>query len=340
MYLGRQNVSRLTLRRKVSPRGAGADNESISAAPLPAATDAPIISTLHCMLRALFTLAASPRSGHTRRIESTHTVHRMSVTKRFVGTVVGLLATSVLHAAAQAPAAFKLQTQRPADFVDVSHVIPQMQWDMRYASHHNFIGRPIHGYEQGACLLTAQAAAALKTVVSKLLPMGLTLKAYDCYRPQSAVDDFVRWSQDPHDNRMQAEFYRTVAKDRLFAEGYIAAHSGHSRGSTIDLTIVPLDSVIPQVAEGSAQVDCAASRSMRAPDNSLDFGTGFDCFSAVSHPAYPYLPAQAKANRLLLQTLMTDAGFVPIETEWWHFTLKNEPYPDTYFNFPVRHGSP
>ena len=233
-----------------------------------------------------------------------------------------------------------IEKHRPDVFVDVGKAIPQMQFDMRYGSTHNFVGRRIHGYEQDACLLTKPAVEALKNVEDELLPMGLTLKAYDCYRPQSAVDDFVHWAADTHDEKMKAEFYPAVSKDRLFQEGYIAAHSGHSRGSTIDLTIVPVDSAIPHVTEKAALADCAAPWAVHISDNSLDFGTAFDCFSPASHPSYRAIPSQARANRLLLQTLMEDAGFVALDTEWWHFTLKNEPYPDTYFDFPVRHISP
>lgn len=234
---------------------------------------------------------------------------------------------------------FKLVRQRPADIVDVAKAMPQMQFDIRYASSHNFIGRNIHGYEEPACLLTESAVTALKNVEARLLPMGLTLKAYDCYRPQRAVDDFVSWAADQKATQMQAEFYAAVPKHRLFDEGYIAAHSGHSRGSTIDLTIVPVDSSVPHVAD-MPQADCTLPKAQRAPDNSLDFGTGFDCFSPVSHPSYPSISSQAKANRLLLQTLMMDAGFTPLETEWWHFTLKDEPYPNTYFDFPVKPDAP
>jgi D-alanyl-D-alanine dipeptidase len=247
-----------------------------------------------------------------------------------VAIVVGF--ASPLAAAADE---LKIERHRPSDIVDVGRAIPQMQFDMRYFSSHNFVGRRIHGYEQDVCLLTAPAAAALKKVEDKLLPMGLTLKAYDCYRPQRAVDDFVRWAADTQDAKMKAEFYASVPKDRLFDEGYIAAHSGHSRGSTIDLTIVPVGSVIPRAAENTALADCAGPAAARVPDNSLDFGTGYDCFSEASHPSFQNIPAQAKANRLLLQSLMADAGFAPLDTEWWHFTLKNEPYPQTYFDFPV-----
>lgn len=252
------------------------------------------------------------------------------------GLVIGL-ASSV---SAAWDSAFKVESRRPSNFVDVGQMIPQMQFDMRYISRHNFVGRRIRGYEQGVCLLTEPAARALANVEGRLLAMGLTLKAYDCYRPQRAVDDFVQWASRVHDTKMAAEFYPSVPKARLFDEGYIAAHSGHSRGSTIDLTIVPSGSVIPVFPQEATLVACTGPQKARAPDNSLDFGTGFDCFSPVSHPSFQHITPQARANRLLLQSLMVDAGFVPLDTEWWHFTLKNEPYPDTYFDFPVRRISP
>ncbi|RTK97233.1 MAG: hypothetical protein EKK64_01960 [Neisseriaceae bacterium] len=134
---------------------------------------------------------------------------------------------------------------------------------------------------------------------------------------------------------MQTVFYPTVAKENLFKEDYIAYKSGHSRGSTVDLTIVPLDSKIPSINPNKKYAECATDAKNRAPDNSLDFGTGFDCFSPIAHPEYQNVSPQVKANRLLLATLMQEAGFKAIDSEWWHFTLKNEPYPDTYFDFPV-----
>lgn len=224
---------------------------------------------------------------------------------------------------------------RPADFVDIKEVIPQVQTDMRYFSKHNFVGEKIPGYKKPVCLLTKHAANALKTVVEQLVPMGLTLKVYDCYRPQIAVDAFKRWALQLHDIRMRTEFYPHVDKQNLFKDGYIAANSGHSRGSTVDLTIVPLNSKIPPYMPKVRQVSCLSSQNMRAPDNSLDFGTGYDCFSPAAHPDYQNLSTQSKANRILLQILMKQAGFKPLDTEWWHFTLIDEPYPTTYFDFPV-----
>ncbi len=231
--------------------------------------------------------------------------------------------------------AAEAETRRPADFVNVQKAVPHIQTDVRYFTAHNFVGRRISGYKAPACLLTKPAAQALQSVVERLVPMGLTLKVYDCYRPQTAVNDFAVWAEDLKATKMRAEFYPTVDKTRLFADGYIAYQSGHSRGSTVDLTIVPLGSQIPGYDPKRKQVSCTAPMSQRAQDNSLDFGTGYDCFSPVSHPDDQTVSGQQRANRLLLQSLMVQAGFKPLDTEWWHFTLVNEPYPSTYFDFPV-----
>ncbi|MCL9781582.1 M15 family metallopeptidase [Vibrio sp. S4M6] len=225
----------------------------------------------------------------------------------------------------------------PETFVEVKKMIPDMQLDIRYDTAYNFVGQKINGYLSPVCLLTKQAAEALKNVEAQLVPMGLTLKAYDCYRPQRAVNNFIEWASNVEDTKMKQAFYPNVDKTALFAEGYIAERSGHSRGSTIDLTIVPLNSQVPNLSKVSLQDSCILEKNKRAPDNSLDFGSGYDCFSPVSHPDYANISAQAKANRLLLRTLMMEAGFMPLDTEWWHFTLADEPYPNTYFNFPVDH---
>ncbi len=229
-----------------------------------------------------------------------------------------------------------IDSHRPKDFVDITTVAPDVQIDIRYFTSHNFIGRPIKGYKAPVCLLTRPAASAVKQVADRLHPFGLTLKIYDCYRPQTAVNDFIAWAKNPSQIQMKNEFYPQVDKSRLFEEGYIAAKSNHSRGSTLDLTIVPLGSKIPVYHPGQPLVNCAAPAAQRSPDNSLDFGTSFDCFSPLSHPDNVMLTAQQRANRLLLQTLMRDAGFRPLNTEWWHFSLANEPYPQTWFDFPVK----
>jgi D-alanyl-D-alanine dipeptidase len=230
---------------------------------------------------------------------------------------------------------FQITDHRPNDFVNLNAISPEIQYDLRYFTTHNFVGRRIEGYDMPVCLLTNPAAQALKSVEDRLLPMGLTLKVYDCYRPQSAVDDFAAWARDLSDAKMRTEFYPKVEKSQLFNDGYIAYRSGHSRGSTVDLTIVPAESQVPTYDRRRKQISCTEPASQRAPDNSLDFGTGYDCFSPLSHPDSQAVSPQQRANRLLLQSLMTQEGFKPLDTEWWHFTLAKEPYPDTYFNFPV-----
>jgi zinc D-Ala-D-Ala dipeptidase len=225
--------------------------------------------------------------------------------------------------------------QRPDDFVSLNAIAPEIQYDLRYFTDRNFVGRRIQGYDKPACFLTNPAAQALKSVEDQLLPMGLTLKVYDCYRPQRAVDDFVAWASDLSDLKMRNEFYPDVGKRQLFSDGYIAHRSGHSRGSTVDLTIVPANSQVPAYDHKRKQISCTEPASRRAPDNSLDFGTGYDCFSPLSHPNSPAVSSQQRANRLLLQSIMMQAGFKPLDTEWWHFTLAKEPYPDAYFDFPV-----
>ncbi|WP_421725538.1 M15 family metallopeptidase [Bauldia sp.] len=202
--------------------------------------------------------------------------------------------------------------ERPDDFVDAADVVPGLVVEARYAGFFNFVGEPIDGYEAPKCLLTRPAAEALAKVQESLKPYGFGLKVFDCYRPARAVAEFVRWSKDEDDTRMKPEFYPDLDKSELFLKGYIAERSGHSRGSTADLTLVTLP----------AKVE-------------VYMGTGFDFFSERSWPDDAKQPADARANRLLLSSLMQLHGFEPYPYEWWHFTLADEPYPDTYFDFPV-----
>ena len=225
--------------------------------------------------------------------------------------------------------------RRPADIIDARTLIPDLVVDMRYLTANNFVGRPIAGYHAAKCLLTKRAAAALSRVEDELHPRGLGLKVYDCYRPRRAVDDFVAWGSDLGDQKMKPEFYPGVDKRRLFREGYIASRSGHSRGSTVDLTIVPLNAPQPPVPPSAPIRACAPEWHARLPDASIDMGTGFDCFGAISHTASSRIAADQKANRRLLRSLMAKHGFVNNSKEWWHYTLDDEPYPGTYFNFPV-----
>lgn len=228
-----------------------------------------------------------------------------------------------------------LSAQSDPTFVSIIDVDPTIVVDARYHGEHNFIGRPIAGYDAAKCLLTPEAATALARVQDDLRPFGLGLKTYDCFRPQRAVDEFVRWAADPDDARMRLEFYPAVDKSALFAEGYIAERSGHSRGSTVDLTIVPLPADRAEPATRTP-IDCRVATGDLAPVGSLDMGTAYDCFDPLSHTANPEISPEARANRLLLKTLMEKHGFTHYAQEWWHFTLADEPHPDRFFDVPVR----
>ncbi|PRY39549.1 M15 family metallopeptidase [Umezawaea tangerina] len=237
------------------------------------------------------------------------------------------------------PVPASARTAQPG-FVALRSVDPTIVQEIRYHTRHNFVGVPIDGYLEPTCLLTRQAAQALRTVQQRVRPLGLTLKVYDCYRPQRAVDHFVRWAEDLADTTMKAEFYPQVDKTRLFLDGYIAARSGHSRGSTLDVTLVRLPPA-PQrpYVPGEPLTPCYAPVGVRFPDNMVDMGTGYDCFDPLSHTADPRITGVARRNRDLLVDAMDAAGFTNLAEEWWHFTLRGEPFPDTYFDFPVARSS-
>ncbi|MEU8165250.1 M15 family metallopeptidase [Micromonospora sp. NPDC049004] len=225
-------------------------------------------------------------------------------------------------------------------FVVLTDVDPRIHADIRYATAHNFVGRPIAGYPEPLCLLTRQAAEALRRVQDAALAGGHSLKVYDCYRPQPAVDDFVAWSKRPGEQQTKAEFYPDLAKDRLFADGYIGAPTAHSRGSTLDLTLVdepPADQ--PAYVPGQRLVPCTAPAGRRFADNSIDMGTGFDCFDVRAHTDDAHVTGTARDNRQLLRRLMTAAGFVNYDREWWHYSLRDDPHPRTYFAAPVARSS-
>jgi D-alanyl-D-alanine dipeptidase len=223
---------------------------------------------------------------------------------------LGPLIASVL--CAQVVAAQPAASARPSTFVDAGTSVPGVVVDMRYAGSHNFVGRPIEGYEAPHCVLTRAAADALAAVARDLAARGLVLKVFDCYRPLRAVAYFVRWARDLKDQSAKAEFYPHVDKRTLFREGYIASKSGHSRGSTVDLTLA------------------------RANDGELDMGTPFDFFSPKSWTGDSSVNAEQHANRMLLAATMQRRGFRGYAKEWWHFTLRNEPFPNNYFDFPVQ----
>jgi D-alanyl-D-alanine dipeptidase len=213
-----------------------------------------------------------------------------------------------------ASAAARAQTPDiPFGFVDLSTQIPDLVADIRYAGSHNFVGRPVEGYERPRCLLTTPAANALVGVQRDLAVKGLGLKVFDCYRPARAVAHFMRWAQDMNDTATKKEFYPNVDKRDLFREGYIATRSGHSRGSTVDLTLV-----------------------RRSDGKEVDMGTPFDFLDERSSPDDTTVSADQRYNRMLLSQAMRRHNFRPYDMEWWHFTLNHELYPHTYFDFPVK----
>ena len=215
----------------------------------------------------------------------------------------------------------------PSGFVELAEAVPDVILEIRYYSTYNFVGDRIDGYEVPCVLMTREAAAALKAVSDDVIAQGYRLKVYDAYRPQMAVNHFVRWAEDLEDTRMKPYFYPHENKDVLFEKGYIAAKSGHSRGSTLDLTLFDM-----------------------ATGKELDMGGTFDYFGIESHPDWCGNPDTRKyegkaeggiteaqfKNRMILRAAMLRHGFKPLDEEWWHFTLKDEPYPDTYFTFPVQ----
>ncbi len=227
--------------------------------------------------------------------------------------------------------------QAPSTFVALEDVDPTILQDMRYATKYNFVGRRIAGYREPLCIVTRETARALKRAQRRLAPKGYTLKVYDCYRPQRAVDQFARWADDAGDTKMKREFYPRVDKSTLHDDGYIARRSGHSRGSTVDLTLVRLP---PREQPRWSRtrfglVPCFAPRRRRFPDNTVRMGTAYDCFDPRAHTLDPRIKGRAHRNRLLLRDTLDAAGLDDYANEWWHFTLRGERYPDRYFDFPV-----
>ncbi|MGW8730973.1 M15 family metallopeptidase [Streptomyces sp. NPDC055808] len=274
----------------------------------------------------------------TRRTDGSGTPFRRIASRRSrlargaVAAAAALLGITALSPAARATPG----PTAPGEFVALRTVDPTIIQEMRYITPHDFVGEPIDGYRQPLCVLTRPAAEALHRAQLKLLRQGYSLKVYDCYRPQRAVDHFVRWAKDLDDQRMKAEFYPRVDKSRLFADGYIAEKSGHSRGSTMDLTVVRLPALPTRpYRPGQRLVPCYAPKGERFPDNSLDMGTGFDCFDTLAHTDDPRVRGVQRSNRQFLKSTLAAQGFVNLPEEWWHFTYQPEPFPSTYFDFPV-----
>ena len=204
------------------------------------------------------------------------------------------------------------QNRLPKGFDYVHDIIPDIQLELRYFGNDNFIGKPIDGYKKNVAIMSTKAITALKNVQDELKQYNLSIKIFDGYRPQTAVNHFVSWAKQLNDTVNKQKFYPKVRKEHLFEEGYISSKSGHTRGSTIDMTLIDI-----------------------ITGEELDMGSPWDFFGSESWVANLELTAQQRANRMLLQTIMRKHGFKYYTKEWWHFTLNNEPFPDTYFDFPV-----
>ncbi|MBR6916735.1 MAG: M15 family metallopeptidase [Clostridia bacterium] len=200
----------------------------------------------------------------------------------------------------------------PSGFVLLADFVPHVVQEIRYYSTYNFIGERIDGYEEPCALITKEAARALKSAAGELIVQGYRLKVFDAYRPLSAVKHFILWGIEDQDVRMKEYFYPGLEKQELFAKGYIAKNSSHSRGSAVDLTLLDMKT-----------------------GKEVDMGSPFDLFDEVSHPDYGGITEEQYKNRMTLRKAMMRAGFAPLECEWWHFCLEDEPYPNTYFEFPV-----
>lgn len=209
-------------------------------------------------------------------------------------------------------AQYKSEALDPSGFVVLGDFVPGIIQEIRYYSTYNFIGDRIDGYEEPIALVTKEAARAIKAAANDFFVQGYRLKVFDAYRPACAVKHFVLWSLEDQDVRMKPYFYPDLEKQELFSKGYVAKQSTHSRGSTVDVTLL----------------DAATGKE-------LDMGSPFDFFGEVSHPDYKDITEEQYENRMKLQSVMVRNGFKTIETEWWHFTLAKEPYPETYFEFPV-----
>ena len=231
----------------------------------------------------------------------------------FVLLFVAFLIASPLHAGCAAGNSAACNGGMPDGFVRVTDMAPDVLLDIRYYSAFNFLGARVDGYLAPVAVLSRPAALALARAAAAARDQGLALRIFDAYRPQAAADHFVRWAEDAADQKNKALFYPDVDKSRLFALNFIAAKSGHSRGSTVDLTLVN-----------------------RMTGAELDMGSPFDFFGEISRHGTPCITNEQAANRNLLKSIMENAGFRPYPEEWWHYTLADEPYPDTYFTFPVQ----
>ena len=241
---------------------------------------------------------------------------------------------AVIAAAVAGLAAPAAAQTMPGSFVHLRSIDPSIIQDIRYATTNNFAGHVLKGYEAAECIVTRAVGHALKRVQAELKPQGLSLKVYDCYRPQRAVDDMYAWAQDGRETAAQRRYNPKMNKADLFRLGYIARRSGHSTGKAVDLTLVKLPAAsVPPFDPRADYGDCTADAGRRAPDNSVDMGTGYDCSDARAHTASRALTLEQRQWRDRLVAVMARHGFVNYRLEWWHYSLPGKggrPY-----NFPV-----
>jgi D-alanyl-D-alanine dipeptidase len=251
--------------------------------------------------------------------------HRLGPTRFVLAGSLSLVALGAVSAA-----------EVPEDFVYLRDIDPTILQDMRYAGSDNFTGAHVPGYGAPECVLVRQAAEALKRVQADLRRKPLTLKVYDCYRPARAVAAFVDWAKEPDDPHAKLTYYPNLPKAALFPD-YIATRSGHSRGATLDLTLVPIaeEAQAATPTQTALPRHCTAPQKRQAPDGSLAMGTSFDCFDAKANTAALGLSKEERENRAMLLEAMQAHGFTNYPKEWWHFTLEPEPYPDKIFDFPI-----
>ena len=224
----------------------------------------------------------------------------------------------------------------PRGLVYLRDIDPTIVQDIRYAGSHNLVGRPIRGYLAAECILSQPAANALEDVQRKLAEKELSLIVWDCYRPKRAVDDFLQWSRDRAHSEMKTEFYPRTDKEDLFALGYLAKPSAHSRGSTVDLAVVPAPfSSAPPPNPSQSLKACTSPKGERSEDGTIDFGTGYDCLDVLANTSNARAGGTALRNRQTLRSYMRRAGFRPYAREWWHFELINEPFNRDGFDFEV-----
>ena len=227
----------------------------------------------------------------------------------------------------------------PDGLVNLREYVPSIVPALRYATPHNFLGRPVKGYHGTSVILTRVAADALAAVAKDVSQDHFQLVIYDAYRPQKAVHDFCAWEEDAHDDlEIKSLYYPNLSKSDLFKNGYISAHSTHSRGSTVDLTLIKMDRVadFTGAPKTKKSIHISDGRTLTVlDDGTQDMGVHFDLFDLAAHPGSKLVDESAQKNRLYLANVMKKHGFLPISTEWWHFIFEKEPFPDTYFDFNI-----